>query len=1636
MINKFFYRISIIETIFAEIYRLLRRALKITRNVAIALLALIIILVALVNTTPVQNFIAQRAVKMLADKLHTRVAVKHVRIDFLNHVLLQGLYIEDQAHDTLLYAGEARVRITDWFILKKEKPVLTYIGLHDAYAHLYRKANSKTWNYQFVVDAFDTGKKDTTTTKKQNEFELDLEKVDIQRMRFHMDDAWVGSDMDIDVESFAVDADEIDLKKRRIDVNTIAGKGIAFVIREYTGGRPPKPKTALKPKAIDTTAFNQGGWLVNINKVTLENSYFSRDDGARAPYPGEFDASHIRVSDIVFNAERIKVVGDTVTGRINQMGVKERSGLIVKKLSADVRVNPNESVCENLYLETNRSKLQNYYAMRYTRFPDFEDYIDKVVMEVRLSKSYVDSRDIAFFAPALKEYPTLLTLSGKAGGTVDSIVAINLNVTDGQNIVKGNIGMYGLPDINTTWIDYRNGEIFTNGQAIFKYAPQLRNNPNLALEKISHAYFRGNFTGYIENFAANGVLATNLGTIQSNVKMNLPQFSSQRAAYSGTVATQNFNIGALIRQPELGYITIRSGISGRAFDPKVAQININAEIDRLDLHGYSYRNIKAEGILSKNTFNGDLLVDDPNLAMTFKGGVDFNKEQLSINAEAHLLNSDLTALKLLTDTVKFSGDFDLNWTGNTIDNFSGYAKLFNINLLRNGHRLDLDSIYVNSYETGSIKNLAISSNAFTATLKGKYELSTLPYSFQYYISRYLPNYIDAPKNIGAIQDLTFEVTTRQLDSLLAVLPPTLQGFNNSTISGLLNTPEREFRLLAKVPYGKIANFALYNVSVDGTGDLAALNLQANAEHVVLGDSVLNATMQVNTHVSNDSVTFKINTNSQESYGTATLNGQIVARGDSLFLTVLPSEFYLNDAKWELNGGEDIIYSDNYLYVNKLSIKSGLQQIEVNGRGKASGQNLDIKISNLDMALLNSLGNTSDYQPEGRINAAINIDNIFTNTQIGGVVKATDVKLGTDTIGNINVVGNYDIARQVLNLDPISGIYKGNTSISAGGVVSFKAAAHQDLNGFIQLNNADLSMVSPFLQGFVSNISGAVNGKINITGSSDEPNIAGNIQLDDTKFRLDFLGTLYAIHNATISITNTEIDLGNINIYDVHKNTAIITGKITHNKFKDFAFNITGGSSKFEVVNLREDESDVFYGNLIAGFRSITITGPLENINIRILKAIPRDKSHLYLPLGSTSAGSSNYSYVTFKTYGTEQAILPRKKRNKLNINIDASLNELAQITMVLDPITGDAITAQGTGNLSMEIPDDNELRMYGAFDIQSGNYTFTLPSLFFKRVFKLSTGSRITFNGPISSTDLNVEGVYTTRARLSDLLSREEQIRVSNDNYEAQQTRAMQDVNVLLYMKGSLLDPKVSYKIDLANSSAAGTYAYDYLRQTINQDEQQLIEQVASLLLINSFKPRNASADASTGALGNVSDVVSGTVSSQLTNMLSKATGDKSLMLDVNYRPYSYNEVDVNQGSSTTSRNQLSIAARRNFFNDRLTVEVGSSLDWGRATAAGARNNNNFNPLGDFRAQYLLKEDGKLRLNVFRTTSFDVSTISSTGGGNITRNGIGLSWKKTFDSFSEFIHGANYSRNKEQDFVLPNVVPNNSTDTNKRTGTW
>jgi hypothetical protein len=1572
-----------------------KKLIKISRNILLTLVGIVLLLLLLLNLAGVQTWLAQKAANKLSEKLHTRVSVGHLRIDLLNHVVLEDVYLEDQQKDTLAYIGKAQVRITDWFFLQNKVPVLHYIGLSNAYVHLYRKSDSRIWNYAFIEDAF-SDNEPKKKTKTPQEFSLDLEKVQFDNVRFHMDDAWGGYDYDIDIADFVTSVDNLDMKQKRLDIDFIRLGGSSVRIRDFVGGKPPTPKR-IGPSPVDSTPFNPDHWHVTIRNIGFDDVHFKYVSKTSAPYPDEFDPEYIEVKNINTRIRNLNIQDDTLTAVWEQFSANERSGLRVKELTAMVSVSPRASICKDLYLETNNSKIGDYYAMLYDRFPDFEDYIAKVRMIAQLKEAQVDARDVAFFAPQLKSLPLReVKLSGKGSGTVDHLLLSQLHASDGFSTFKGNLEISGLPDIDKTVFDYENGEIFTTGNSVLRYAPQLKDNPNINLQSLDYVYFKGNFKGTLAAFSTQSVLTTNLGLLQSNIVMNM---AGKEPLYSGTIASKGFNVGRLLNQSVLGNTSFNATLKGASFDPNKFQINATSEFREFTFNGYTYKNISADGIFDKQKFDGKLLMNDSNISMGFYGSVDLSAGDLRINATANLLSSDLQALHFSEVPASLSADFDLNCAGKNIDDFIGSAKLYNINLLRKKKRLDLDSINIISYLDAGSKHIDIESNLLKAKVSGNYLLSKIGNSMQYFLSRYLPNYISPPEELAPEQDINFDIETREINDLLLAFTEYLSGFDSSTLKGNLNTSKQRLTLAAEVPFGKIDAIRLSDVSLSGDGNADSLVLDATAGSFVVGKNLLNTSVKLNASVGNDKLRYVLATKSDEQIGTATLSGTAQASRDSLYFSFLPSELYLNNAKWEIASGNHIVYAPGYLAINDLNLFSGLQKVYLNSEHSSVDPALNIRAENVDLGQIAAMTSVADYKPYGRLSGNVQLEHLLGKYNMIADVDIADAKIGNDTLGKITLGGIYESAKKLFTFNDHSGIFHPLFSLSTKGSISADPENKDQINGEVGIENFPLRLLNPFLTGYVSKIGGLANGSVRLGGTMDDPKMKGAITLSNVLARIDYIGTLYSIPNGTVTIENKSLMLDNIELRDVYLNKAYASGSVVFNELINPRLNLQLKTDQFEIVNLKAYENDLFYGHLVAK-TNFSVNGPLNDIRMNI-SATPVQKSSLYIPYNA-SGDISTSSYISFKSYGKDNSVQPlRKAKDRMSLRISAVMNNLMDVTLVLDPKTGDQINATGSGNLSIDVPANDEYTMYGTYNIDNGKYTFTYRQVLVKD-FLINPGSSILFNGNIANTRLNVDAIYPTRTRLYDLLDQNEINQISTNRKELEDAQAYQAVNVQLYMKGTLASPDLNYEIVLPEKRSLGTVAYAKLARINQSDKTALTNQVSALLFLNSFIPSQGitSMMAVTGAKNTLGETLAGQASPLLTEALNKLIGDKDIQVLVQYRSYGQDFASpTNNPSFATAgnRDEIKVGLGKNYFNDRLKLQVGSAYDWGRPTQPN-QTTSTFNLAGDFRAQYMLTPDGRISLVGFRASNYDLYY------GNIARQGVGLSFRKSFNNLFEFLH--------------------------------
>ncbi|HRI20866.1 MAG TPA: hypothetical protein PLA68_07920, partial [Panacibacter sp.] len=834
------------------------------------LLGFLLLLWLLLQTELLQNFLVGKITARLSNDLHTEVKIKHVSFSFFDKMDINGVLVRDRKNDTLLYAGALKLRITDWFFLKDHTD-LKYIGLEDAVINMHRK--DSIWNYRFIADYFSSAAtKDTLINTKDTaakSIALNIQKVDLKKVTFINNDEWKGQKMTVRVGSMLLDAEKTDLSNPSFVINSIELDKPSFTMEDFDGLRPAPP-----PYIFDSGMyFNAGDIAVRVKSFTITDGIFTSLKRGDVPEKGYFDGAYIKLSRIngVFN--EVSFIKDTIKAKVELKAV-ERSGLELKKLTSNFRLTPQVMEFTNLDMRAGKSRIGDYYAMHFKDFnEDMPYFIEKIIIDANIKNTEIHSDDIAFFAPQLKDWKQQVSMSGKFHGTIENFNVQNLFMRSSANTyASGNFSMKGLPDIDKTFITLGNANVQTNNKEMAFIYPDIKTITNPDMAALGNIRFLGNFSGTIHNFKAKGNISSLLGGLYTDINLILPE--KGEPAYKGIIQSQAFNIGKFIDVRSLGQMSFDGKIDGKSFALNRAKTTVDGTFNSLEFNGYTYTNLVFNGAVEKKKFNGDFKASDPNFDFTSSIQVDFTGEQPQFNILGDLATANFKKLNFTKDNYRLTGLFDLNFTGRNIDEFLGSAKILNASLLKDSTQLDFDSLTVTaSYDSINKKILSVLSNQFEAVVTGQYNILDLPNSFQTFLSRYYPAYINIPKEPAKNQQFAVSVKTKDFTKYAFVIDPKLSGLDSIEIAGGVNTYQQDsgFYLYAKIPNVRYDKYRLENALINGVGSMDSLTINGDIGRVYVGDSLFFPNSHLDITSSNNHSLVHLSTSANETLNDADLN---------------------------------------------------------------------------------------------------------------------------------------------------------------------------------------------------------------------------------------------------------------------------------------------------------------------------------------------------------------------------------------------------------------------------------------------------------------------------------------------------------------------------------------------------------------------------------------------------------------------------------------------------------------------------------------------------------------------------------------------------------------------------------------------
>ncbi len=1544
----------------------------------------------------------------------------------------EGLLVEDRFGDTILYAGDAKVRITDWFVFKKEAE-LKYIGLENAVIK-FQRLDSSGWRQQFLFDYF--GSSDTSS-KKKGGIKFNLKKAELKNVTFIKKDKWLGDDMTVQVTSLNLDADKLDLSGNKFEINSLIIKDPVVALNNYKKIKHDDPLTLKEviTEVNKAASWNKGQTILKIGTLKIINGTLKTDKQTdRQPFD-YFDGKHILFTEINADMGDANFIGDTVYSKLH-LTAKERSGLEIKNLSADVKMTPQGMAFDNLQLQTNRSTLRHYFSMNYDDMADLGNFIHKVKLAAVLDDSYVDSDDIAFFAPALRTWKKKISLKGKIRGQIDDLVGREMLVQAGNStVLSGDITLTGLPDINQTFIDFKANDFKTTYADAVSVVPSLRKITNPDLRKIQYVNFKGSFTGFIRDFVTFGTIQTSLGTVKTDLNMKLPK--GQQPVYSGKIETENFRLGEFLGDRNIGSVSVSATLKGMGFTENNRNVLIDGNIGHADYKGYRYNDIAIKGKLDKKMFEGIASIHDPNADLEMNGTIDFNQKIPRFNLRSNIATIDLRKLGFTKDSILFRGNADLNFDGATIENFLGRLSISNAELVNGSQRLPFDSLVLNSAYENGVKKVTAVANEFDAKIEGDFKIKELPAAVSYLLNRYYPSYIKAPKKFPAGQDFAFDVTTYNIDEYLQLINKKLSGFNNSHFDGRLNTYTSNLKLTAYMPqfnYGRY-NFDDINITATGNGD--SLVIVGDTRNIKINDSLNIPLAQFHINARNDSSIVSIQSGANQAVEKANINVLVQTFSDGVEINFDPSDFTVNGKVWTVNKDGVLRFRKNSPADGKLVLTEGEQKIELITE-KSSGGNW----SSLKAALTNiNLNDIAPFiLPKNRLEGLLS-GNILVEDP-GGDMKITSnnlrtqyLRLDNDSLGEINSTLAYDKLTKELIFKGSTADQQHNLAFDGHIFIGDKAKEKENIIE-LKAKKFEIKVLERFLGNLFSNMQGYLTGDVDLQGAFNRLAVTGKGRLEDAGLKVNFTQCFYKIKDTEISLTPEEINLDGIILTDTAtKNPIYLRGGIEHNSFRNMFYNLdittqkpgtTGDANNKSVLllNTKYKDNKQFYGK-VYGTGSMSLAGAQQDMYMIIdAAASEKDSSFITLP-PATGRETGIADFLVERKYGREMNDSDVVK-NSTNITYDVRItaNPAVTATVQIDELTGDQVKGKGKGTLNIRSGTAEPLSLRGRFDIDEGDYLFTFQSLF-KKPFKLRKGGNnyIAWDGDPYKAQVNIDAYYEATnvsfAPLADALS------ISNNDLSGDRG----NVYVVANMRGELFKPEFTFKLDFPENNRIKNDPSLLLSvQQLESDINEINKQVAFLIVLNSFAPSSqGNNDYWTNTLRDgVTQSAYSSISGLLFNEINKAISSA-------FAKIFNNRVGFNVTSSLYNRNLLEsgsggLTPKLDInipisITDRFNINVGSKIDLGFQGSTATTSTDALRLLPDVTLEWMINAKGTLRASIFYRENNNFLTASSSGiAGRARRVGGSISYRKEANKFWDLFS----PKKKDKTPLLPTPPPTES----------
>lgn len=1181
-----------------------------------------------------------------------------------------------------------------------------------------------------------------------------------------------------------------------------------------------------------------------------------------------------------------------------------------------------------------------------------------------------------------------IRLNGYLGGRLDSLFTRGLKIrTGGYSFFAGKATAIGLPDAEKARFQLDIDDLRTQPSELMGFVEGGLPQPLAALGKMQ---YRGRFEGTIHDFKLAGRLQTEQGRLEEDFTIQFNDAYSN-ASYEGQLALSDLGLGAMLGDTSaFGPATLKLEAAGSGLSVDSLSARVNASVQSIAFRNYEYRDIQIAGNFEQRQFEGKVNVDDPHLCFQFDGLADLNDSIPEFDFTLQLDTAELAYLNLYPSALRLSARLEARLKGDNLDNLSGSAALRRLAVADGKYKYFADSLTLNAFEqTSGHRVVDFQSDIAKARLEGNYRIGELSGLLLEFVDGFFPikrlvrqdsipdSLLVAPRY--ASQDFQFSASLSHPVRLSRIFLPELQMLDTASFQGRFNSEERRLEFAGEAPMLQYNGLQLDSLRLSVKGSPGGIDNKLSIRNLQSEGQALLAYSEASARLFGDSLVFTVDMRDDTAGHKLGLRGMVAAPEERFHLQLF-GPLVLNGYDWGIPENNDIAFAPGYLNVKNLKFARNRQEFRIQSRDTKEDEDfapIDVAFSQFRLVELSRLAGLDEQFLTGALNGQVTISRPDTVYRYEANLDIRQLMVDSQQLGELALYAAPSPDQEELMMNArLSGE---QNAFALAGRYGLK---NSQLGFNLKVERLQMALADLFAGGAISNSRGTLRGELEMGGTVDKPEITGMISLDSVSTFVEYLQSRYLVPSHTIRFRENSVDIGRMELLDSDNRKAILEGQITHRYLDDIQLGLQFTAPAFQVLNTGPKDNDLFYGKILVSIDA-RINGPLGAPAINVYTKTLPGTQLTALPLSEEEAivqeGFILYGKPSEYQSDSSQAETYQTTLLGYELSLQLELTPDAELIAIIDPATGDKLTARGRANLAVEMDRSGRLSTTGDIYLTEGSYFFNYEGLV-KRTFQIRQGSHVFLPGDPLEARFDITAQYTARTSAYELISQQAGLGAE----EARAAKRKTDVLILMDLKGTLSEPEITFDIQLPDSQASAIAAtVEAKLAQLRENGNELNKQVFGLLLFNSFIAEQ-SGSATLAAAGE--NIALSSVSNLVSNQLNRLASQYVKGVNLELRLDSYRTAAGEEGTASTATD-VGLGLSKQLFDDRLSIQVGGTVGLGNQSGP-----EEFSSLSsEFLLEYKLTEDGRYRVRVFRRPDYDIIKTSNT-----VRTGVSILYKKSF----------------------------------------